>query len=313
MKKNILVTGGAGYIGSVLVRILLLNNFSVTVLDNFIYNQENVFLDLYNNNDFTLIRDDVRNLKVLKKTLNNSDIIIPLAAIVGAPACKKNRKLAFEINTLQIHNICKMKDNEQIIILPVTNSGYGIGQKNIFCTEKSPLNPISHYGRTKVDAEKIILKSNNFVSLRLATVFGVSNRMRTDLLVNNFVYEAFKKNKLLIYEGNFKRNFIHIRDVCYAILFCINNFKLVKNNVYNIGLDEANLSKLELAYHIKKFIPSIIIKENNLKKDPDKRNYIVSNKKILSTGWKPVFNLENGIKELLKCYSTININNSQNI
>jgi nucleoside-diphosphate-sugar epimerase len=313
MKKNILITGGAGYIGSVLVRILLLNNFRVTVLDNFIYNQENVFLDLYNNNDFTLIRDDVRNLKVLKKTLNNSDIIIPLAAIVGAPACKKNRKLASEINTLQIHNICKMKNKKQIVILPVTNSGYGIGQKNIFCTEKSPLNPISHYGRTKVEAEKIILKSNNFVSLRLATVFGVSNRMRTDLLVNNFVYEAFKKNTLQIYEGNFKRNFIHIRDVCYAILFCINNFKLVKNNVYNIGLEEANLSKLELAYHIKKFIPSIIIKENNLKKDPDKRNYIVSNKKILSTGWKPVFNLEKGIKELLKCYSTININNSQNI
>lgn len=313
MKKNILITGGAGYIGSVLVRILLLNNFKVTVLDNFIYNQENVFLDLYNNNDFTLIRDDVRNLKVLKKTLNNADIIIPLAAIVGAPACKKNRKLATEINTLQIYNICKIKNKKQIVILPVTNSGYGIGQKNIFCTEKSPLNPISHYGRTKVEAEKIILKSNNFVSLRLATVFGVSNRMRTDLLVNNFVYEAFKKNTLLIYEGNFKRNFIHIRDVCYAILFCINNFKLVKNNVYNIGLEEANLSKLELAYHIKKFIPSIIIKENNLKKDPDKRNYIVSNKKILSTGWKPVFNLENGIKELLKCYSTININNSQNI
>lgn len=313
MKKNVLITGGAGYIGSVLVRILLLNNFKVTVLDNFIYNQENVFLDLYNNNDFTLIRDDVRNLKVLKKTLNNSDIIIPLAAIVGAPACKKNRKLAFEINTLQIHNICKMKNKKQIVILPVTNSGYGIGQKNIFCTEKSPLNPISHYGRTKVEAEKIILKSNNFVSLRLATVFGVSNRMRTDLLVNNFVYEAFKKNTLKIYEGNFKRNFIHIRDVCYAILFCINNFKLVKDNVYNIGLEEANLSKLELAYHIKKFIPSIIIKENNLKKDPDKRNYIVSNKKILSTGWRPVFNLESGIKELLKCYSTININNSQNI
>jgi len=313
MKKNILVTGGAGYIGSILVRILLLNNYKVTVLDNFIYNQENVFLDLFNNNDLKIVREDVRNLKVLKKEMENSHIIIPLAAIVGAPACKKNRKLAFEINTLQIKNICKIKKNKQIVILPVTNSGYGIGKKNIFCNEKSPLKPISLYGRTKVAAEKIILKTDNFVSLRLATVFGVSNRMRTDLLVNNFVYEGLKKNKLLIFEGNFKRNYIHIRDVCYAILFCLKNFNLVKNKVYNIGLEDANLSKLELAYYVKRFIPSLIITENNFKKDPDKRNYLVSNKKILTTGWKPVFNLNDGIRELIKCYTTVKLYNNQNI
>ena len=310
---NVFVTGGAGYIGVALVSELLKNGFRVTVLDNFCFNQQYVFLDLIKHKNLEVIDGDVRDTKLLKKLIQKNEFIIPLAGIVGAPACKKKPKLATEINLNQIKNIVRFSGKKQKIILPVTNSGYGIGTKGQFCTEESPLNPISHYGITKVGAEKEIQKSKNYVSLRLATVFGLSGRIRTDLLVNDFTYKAVFENEIEFFEPHFKRNYIHVKDVARVIIFCIKNFKKLKKNVFNIGLETANLSKLELCNLIKKNIKNFKIKINEFAKDPDQRDYIVSNKKILSTGWKPRYSLETGIKELIKCYRSLNIKRNSNI
>ena len=310
---KVLVTGGAGYIGVALVNKLLKKKYKVTVIDNFYFDQQYVFLDLIKNPNLSVINEDVRNLKVLKKCIKENEIIIPLAGVVGAPACKKKPKLATDINLNQIKNICKMVTSKHKIVLPVTNSGYGIGKEGEFCTEKSPLNPISHYGVTKVKAEKEIQKLKNFVSLRLATVFGLSGRIRTDLLVNDFTYRAVFQNKIELFEPHFKRNYIHVNDVARVMVFCIENFKKLKNNIYNIGLENANLSKLELCKLIKKNHNTLKIRINEFNKDPDQRNYIVSNKKILSTGWRPKHSLDSGIKELIKCYKSLNIQRNSNI
>jgi nucleoside-diphosphate-sugar epimerase len=260
-----------------------------------------------------LIKEDVRNFSILSKEIKKYDIIIPLAAIVGAPACDKIPKVAQAVNFTQIKNILNVISKKQIIILPVTNSGYGIGEENIYCDEQSSLKPISHYGKTKVAAEKILIEHDNFISFRLATVFGLSNRMRTDLLVNDFVYKACKLKKLILFEQNYKRNFIHIRDVVDAIIYGIENFKVFKNNIYNLGLDSANLSKLELSKKIKKHVNNLKILITQNRTDPDKRNYIVSNKKILSTGWKPKVDLDMGIKELLDYYQNFDLKNANNL
>jgi len=310
---KVLVTGGAGYIGVALVNKLLKKKYKVTVLDNFYFNQQYVFLDLIKNPNLNVINEDVRNFKVLKKCIKENEIIIPLAGIVGAPACKKKPKLATEINLNQIKNISRMVTSKHKLILPVTNSGYGIGKEGEFCTEESPLNPISHYGVTKVKAEKEIQKLKNFVSLRLATVFGLSGRIRTDLLVNDFTYRAVFQDKIELFEPHFKRNYIHVNDVARVMVFCIENFKKLKNNIYNIGLENANLSKLELCKLIKKNHKTLKIIINEFNKDPDQRNYIVSNKKILSTGWRPKHSLDSGIKELIKCYKSLNILRNSNI
>ena len=225
---KIFITGGGGYIGVALVNELLKNNFKVTVLDNFMFNQQYVFLDLIKNKNLTVINGDVRNIKLLTKCINKNQFIIPLAGIVGAPACDKKPKLATEINLNQIKNISRIASKKHKIILPVTNSGYGIGKKGQFCTEDSPLNPVSHYGITKVKAEKEILKLKNFISLRLATVFGLSGRIRTDLLVNDFTYKAVFDKKIELFEPHFKRNYIHVKDVARVIIFCIKNFKRLK-------------------------------------------------------------------------------------
>ena len=311
---NILVTGGAGYIGNVLTRILLASHEvkQVTVIDNFFFNQASSIISLLDNKKFNLINSDVRNNSVLKKTIKRCDLIIPLAAIVGAPACDKNRKLATEINYNQIKFISETKSNQQLLILPVTNSGYGIGGEKK-CDENSPLEPVSHYGKTKVLAEKIILEKKNFISLRLATVFGISSRMRTDLLVNDFVFKAFKDNYLELFESHFRRNFIHIKDVAKVILFLLKNFKKFKDNIYNVGLDNANLTKMQLAMKIRKRIKNLKIVKNEVSKDPDKRDYLVSNRKILNTGWKPEHSLDEGIDELIKFYPFFKGNNSTNI
>tara|TARA_B100000902_G_C27316319_1_gene921556 strand:+ start:2890 stop:3825 length:936 start_codon:yes stop_codon:yes gene_type:complete len=310
---NILVTGGAGYIGVSLVNQLLKKKYQVTVLDNFLFDQQYVFLDLIKNKRLNVINGDVRNKTLLKKLVQDNEFIIPLAGIVGAPACKKKPKLATEINLKQIKDIVKFINKKNKIILPVTNSGYGIGEKNKFCTEDSPLRPISHYGITKVKAEKAIKKVKNFVSLRLATVFGLSGRIRTDLLVNDFTYRAIFDGKIELFEPHFKRNYIHVKDVARAIIYCIENFDKMRSNIFNIGLETANLSKIELCKKIKKNHNKLKIQINEFTKDPDQRDYIVSNKKILSKGWKPRYSLEYGIKELIKCYKSLKISRNSNI
>ena len=295
---NILITGGAGYIGSVLVPILLKKNFYVTVLDNFLFKQNSI-QKLEQNKNLKIVNGDVRDKKIVKELLSKADLIIPLAALVGAPLCDKFPKDAKEVNLESISFLNSQLSKEQYVILPVSNSGYGIGKPGEFCTEESPLNPISLYGRTKVQSEKIIMERENSVSFRLATVFGMSPRMRTDLLVNYFVNKAITEKKIEIFEGNFKRNYVHIKDVANVFNFTIENFNKMKSNTFNFGLENANFSKIELAEKIKTHVKEfeIIISENGT--DPDKRDYIVSNKKILETGYEFENDLDQGIKELL--------------
>ncbi len=304
MISNVLVTGGAGYLGSVLVPELLKLGHKVTVLDNFIYGQ-NSLLENCIYDDFEVINGDVRDEGILKQVLKNKDCIIPLAALVGAPVCNKDKVAAQTTNKDAIALLAKLSSKEQRIIIPTTNSGYGVGQKGIFCTEETPLKPITLYGKQKVEAEKIVLDKGNSVSLRLATAFGVSSRMRVDLLVNDFVYRAVKDRFVIIFEGHFKRNYIHVRDVARAFIHVMNNFDIMKNEAFNVGLSDANLSKLELCAKIKEQVADFVYLEAPVGEDLDKRDYIVSNEKIEKTGFKPFYSLEAGIKELIKAYRII--------
>ena len=302
---KILITGGAGYLGSVIVNKFLQLGFKVTVLDNFYFNQFSL-AEACKYTNFDLLIGDCRNEKLIKSIINQFDCVIPLAGIVGAPLSEKIPKLTKEINEDAIKMLCNLMSKNQLMILPVTNSGYGSGiQENIY-TETSPLNPISVYGVTKVNAEKIALERENCITFRLATVFGMSPRMRLDLLVNNFVYLALKEKKLSIFEGHFKRNYIHIQDVADVFFFALENFQKMKSNIFNFGLEDANLSKLELAQKIQKHLNYLEILEDKNRKDPDKRNYIVSNQKILRTGFKMKWTLDMGIVELIKGIRSIN-------
>lgn len=309
---KILVTGGAGYIGSVLVPLLLDKGHKVVVVDNFFYGQHSL-LDVCHNPNLEIIRGDARDEKVMSKCMNVTDLIIPLAALVGAPLCDKFPHEAETVNLEAIELILKLRKSDQKIIYPTTNSGYGIGQKNVYCTENTPLNPISLYGKLKVEAEKLILESGNAVTLRLATVFGVSPRMRLDLLVNDFVHRAVNDRFIVLFEGDFKRNYIHIRDVAKAFLFVCDNFDKMKNEPYNIGLSDANLSKKELCQTIKNHLPDFCFLEAEVGEDPDKRDYIVSNEKIERIGFKPDWNLDKGISELIKGFKIIKRNQHANI
>ena len=303
MKLKILVTGGAGYIGSMLCTRLLENGHQVTVVDLLKYDKGSLN-HLYFNKKFNLICDDIRKAGLMKKLLKKHDIIIPLAALVGAPLCEKFKKDAINTNLGTIKTLCKFATKKNKIIYLTTNSGYGVGEKNKYCDEESPLRPISLYGRTKCDGEDLVRsKVKNFVCFRLATVFGHSYRMRSDLLVNNFVYTAVKKKKLTLFEPHFRRNFIHIRDVVNAIIFTIDNFNRVKNNVFNLGLSTANISKIMLAKKIKKQYKILKIKIVTNRKDPDKRDYFVSNKKIEKKGFKAKISLEEGISELIQIFT----------
>lgn len=303
--EKILITGGAGYLGSVIVNKLLQQNKKVTVLDNFYFNQFSL-ADACKYQNFDLIVGDCTDENLIKSIINQFDCIIPLAAIVGAPLSEKIPKLTKEINETAIKMLCNLMSKNQKMIMPVTNSGYGSGKQEEIYTETSPLNPISTYGITKVNAEKIALERQNCITFRLATVFGMSPRMRLDLLVNNFVYLALKEKKLSIFEGHFKRNYIHIQDVADVFIFALENFEKMKSNIFNFGLEDANLSKLELAKKIKKHLPNLEILEDKVRKDPDKRNYIVSNQKILKTGFKMKWTLDMGIVELIKGIRSIN-------
>lgn len=309
---KILVTGGAGYIGSILIPELLKCGHNVIVIDNFIYGQ-NSLLDCCACENFTIIRDDARDEDVLKEHLKEADYILPLAALVGAPLCKRDKIGSISTNRDAIASLVKLASRQQRIVMPTTNSGYGIGQKGNFCTENTPLNPISLYGKLKVEAEKIILDRANAISLRLATVFGISPRMRIDLLVNDLTYRAVKDKFVVIFEGHFKRNYIHIRDVARAFIYAIDNFEQMKNEAYNVGLSEANLSKIELCDKIKEHVSDFVYLEAPIGEDPDKRDYIVSNEKIEKSGFNTKYSLEVGIKELIKGYRIITNNKYGNI
>ncbi len=302
--KKILITGGAGYIGSKLTTELINSGYKVTVIDRLDYSQNSIN-HLIHHKNFKLIVKDAREKKLIKSLIKQNDIIIPLAGLVGAPLCEKNKKEAKEINYECIKHIVKNIGNKKIIYLN-TNSGYGIGKKNKYCDESSELKPISLYGLTKCQSEEEVTKLKNYVCFRLATVFGYSYRMRTDLLVNNFTYKLFKQKKLSIFEPHFRRNFININDVVRGIIFSINNFSKMKGNIFNLGLSNANLTKIQLANKIKKILKnnSKIVQVKN-RKDPDKRDYFVSNKKIESFGFKPLYSLEDGIKELKIIYLNI--------
>ena len=298
---KILITGGGGYIGSMLSTELVNLGNEVTVIDQLKYDKGS--LDhLYFNKSFQLINEDIRNIKILNKLINNNEFIIPLAALVGAPLCKKNRKEAISVNFEIIKKILKNLNKKNKLIYLTTNSGYGIGEKGKYCDEQSPLRPISLYGQTKCDAESEVTKFKNTVSFRLATVFGASYRMRSDLLVNNFVKRAVDENFIDIYEPNFRRNFIHIKDVVRGVIFSIKNFNKLRSNIYNLGLSSANITKIDLAKKIKKQIKTLRIKVIKNKSDPDKRDYFVSNKKIEKKGFKAKVSLDQGIKELIQVF-----------
>lgn len=306
--QKVLVTGGAGYIGSILVPELLKRQFKVTVLDNFMYWKDSptALADCCHYSNFTLVDGDARDESVLKQLISGVDIIIPLACIVGAPACKKDPIKARSTNLEAIRSILKFRSKYQAIIFPNTNSGYGIGQTDTQCTEESPLNPISLYGELKVQAEKEILDSGQAIVLRLATVFGMSPRMRLDLLVNEFVFLALKYKFLELSEGHFYRNYIHVRDVARTFLHCIDRFwTSMHDQVYNVGLSNANLTKKELCLEIQKQISDFRFIETDRYKDPDQRNYIVSNAKIEATGFQPRFSLQDGITELIKGFPIV--------
>jgi len=307
--SKVLVTGGAGYIGSVLVDSLINRKYDVTVVDNLMYKQTSLTQYCHLPN-FKFVKGDVRDWNMMQPLVDEADIIIPLACIVGMPACKKYPELTQDTNQTAIEWLARNTRDDQKIIFPTTNSGYGIGQDGIHCTEETPLKPISLYGVTKVKAEEALLQRGNAVTFRLATVFGMSPRMRLDLLVNDFTYKAFKDKYIVLFESHFKRNFIHIRDVIKAFLFAIDRFDQMKGKAYNVGLSTANISKKELCETIKQFIPDFYIAESDINEDPDKRNYIVSNAKLESLGWMPSLSLEDGIQELLKAYPIIDASNN---
>jgi nucleoside-diphosphate-sugar epimerase len=301
---KILITGGAGYLGSVLTPSLLALGHEVTVVDNFLFRQ-NSLADCCQFETFQAVRGDCRDEALMKKLAAGADVIIPLAALVGAPICDRDPMAARTTNSEAVAMLCRTASKAQRIIMPVTNSGYGIGEKGKYCTEETPLRPISLYGITKVQAEESILQRENSISFRLATVFGVSPRMRIDLLVNDFVHRAVTDRAVVIFEGHFKRNYLHVRDVARVFVHALDNFEAMKGKPYNVGLDEANLSKLELCAVIQKQLPKFVFLEAPIGEDPDKRDYVVSNARIAGTGFKTEWGLDRGIRELIKGFTIL--------
>ena len=306
------MTGGAGYLGSTLTPALLRDGYQVTVLDNLMFNQTSL-LDCCAKPEFKFVKGDICDHSLMSRLLPKHDVVIPLAAIVGAPACKRNPSLTKLVNFDAYMSLISGLSADQKVLFPTTNSGYGIGDKDVCCTELSPLRPISSYGKTKVEIEKAFLDKGTAVTFRLATVFGMSPRMRMDLLVNDFVYRAIQDRVLVLFEEHFRRNYIHVRDVAKAFLFGIQEFSTMRGEPYNVGLSSANLTKRQLAEKIQTQVPELYIHSAEVGEDPDKRDYLVSNEKIEALGWSADHSLDEGIRELLKGYSIIRPNIFSNI
>jgi nucleoside-diphosphate-sugar epimerase len=299
LSLNILVTGGAGYIGSTLVPALLESGHRVTVVDNFMFRQTSLHHVCHHPN-FEVIRGDVRIEAVMAPLLRKADVVIPLAAYVGAPLCKADPVGAETVNRDAVLMMLRLLSPSQAVLMPTTNSAYGTGDEHNFCTEESPLRPISKYAIDKVEVEKALLQHAGAISFRLATVFGMSPRMRLDLLVNDFTYRAVNDRFIVLFEGHFKRNYIHVRDVSRVFLHGLANFDTMRGAIYNVGLSEANLSKVELCARLKTQLPDFHVVEASVGKDPDQRNYIVSNAKVEATGYQPQVGIDAGIAELIK-------------
>jgi len=312
MTKHVLMTGGAGYLGTIIIPALLARGFRVTVLDTFGEGHTGL-ASVAADPNFESLRGDARDESTLRDALKGVDLVIPLAALVGAPLCKLDPIAARTTNLDAILTLLKLLSRDQRVVYPTTNSGYGIGQKGVFCTEETPLNPVSLYGITKVEAEKAILDRGNGITLRLATVFGMSPRMRLDLLVNDFTWRAVTDRAVVIFEGDAKRNYIHVRDVAKAFIHAIDNYDAMNANAFNVGLSSANLSKLELCAKIKQQVPEFVWLTAPIGEDPDKRDYIVSNEKLEKTGWRPDHTLEMGIAELIKGYRMIRNSRYSNV
>lgn len=310
--QRIFITGGAGYIGAVLVPELLRLGHSVTVLDNFSFNQPSL-LDCCHYDRLTIVRGDCRDKALVKKHVEQADVLIPLACLVGAPICEQRPAEAQAINCDAVKLAVDLSREGQCVLYPNTNSGYGVGESGVHCTEQSPLNPISVYGKTKCEAENYVLASGRGLTFRLATVFGVSPRMRVDLLVNDFTYRAVTDRFVVLFEAHFKRNYIHVRDVAKAFIHAMDHFDPMKGQAYNVGLSSANLSKMELCLEIKKQLPSFTIMEAAVGKDPDQRNYIVSNEKIERSGFRPDWDIQRGISELIRGYQVARRNQYSNV
>lgn len=311
-QSHVLVTGGAGYLGSILCEHLLAAGFRMTVVDNLMYGQEPLF-HLCANERFDFVRGDVRDEPLMRRLIAEADVLLPLAAIVGAPACDRDPWLARSVNLEAVRLLNRLRSPSQLVVFPVTNSGYGAKSGEVYCTEETPLEPISLYGQTKVQAEAELLGSPNVISLRLATVFGMSPRMRLDLLVNHFTYAAVTDGYLVLFEKHFKRNFVHIRDVADSFIHAVRNAQAMTGRAYNVGLDAANLSKEELALKIREHVPNFLVHCSEIGHDPDKRNYIVSSQRLKEAGFEAGRSLDDGIRELLKGYRMLARGRFQNV
>ena len=309
---DVLITGGSGYLGSIMAERMLAEGYNVTVVDSLRFQQNSLF-HLCANSNFEFVHGDVRDEGLMTRLVGKADVIVPLAAVVGAPACAQDPWLTREVNVDAVRLINRLRSQEQLVVYPTTNSGYGTQTGDVMCTEETPLEPISLYGQTKSEAEGLVLDSANSMTLRLATVFGVSPRMRLDLLVNHFTHEAVTSGYIVIFEKDFKRNYVHIRDVADCFIHCIQNSEKMIGRPYNVGLDAANLSKEELALKIQEYVPNFYLHFSEIGSDPDKRNYIVSNQRLREAGFEAKRTLDEGIPELLKAYRMMGRGAYQNV